>query len=226
MAEGVERRVRRPQTAQQVALMELREAILLGRLKPGDPIRQEEFALQLGLSRVPVREAMKMLEGEGLLQYSPHHGYTVTQLSREEIVEIYRVRTLLEDEAIRVGVPLIEESDVDRLRALNEQLELALHANDLLGVLRANRDFHTTIFDRGCTSRLKMLIRLVWDSIEPYRSGFFLDSSFHSRQLSDHAKIIEAVKAGDVELSLSLSTTHRQRALDAILKSIDDGVDV
>lgn len=213
-------RSRKPQTAQQVAADELREAILLGDLKPGDPVRQVEFANQLGLSRVPVREALKVLEGEGLLHYSPHHGYSVTQLSRAEIVEIYRIRDLLENEATRLGVPLLTEADLLRMEERNEAFRQALHEGNLLQVLNANREFHTTLFDKGCTERLRKLIRVVWDSIEPYRSKTFLDTTFHARQLDDHEQIIAALRTGDLDAVLDISQAHRSRALESILEHL------
>jgi DNA-binding GntR family transcriptional regulator len=203
-------------SAQQLALEELRELILIGELSPGAPIVQESIAAQFGVSRVPVREALKILEGEGLVVYSPHHGYRVTRLTSEEIREIYRIRALLEDEATRRAVPALTEEDFGRLEDANTRLEAAYASQDLLSILTTNREFHDTIYSRGGTARLSKLIRVVWDAVEPYRSRYFQDANYHAVQIDDHRGIIKAARARDVDAVLKLAALHRDRAVEAM----------
>src|SRR5690606_28045233 len=89
---------RRPQTTQQYVLDELRRAILNRQLKPGEPIRQDALAEHLGVSRVPLREALKVLQGEGQVLYLPRRGYQVVDLSIGDLVEVYHLRRILETE--------------------------------------------------------------------------------------------------------------------------------
>ena len=97
--------VERRQTAQDTVLAALRADILDGTLAPGDQIVQESLADRYGVSRVPLREALKTLESEGQVAYYPHRGYFVTELSVADLLEVYRLRALLEAEAIRAAVP-------------------------------------------------------------------------------------------------------------------------
>jgi DNA-binding GntR family transcriptional regulator len=203
-------------SAQQLALEELRELILIGELPPGAPIVQEAIAAQFGVSRVPVREALKILEGEGLVIYSPNHGYRVTRLTSEEIREIYRIRALLEDEATRRAVPALTEEDFALLEDANARLEAAYASQDLLTILVTNREFHDTIYARGGTPRLSKLIRVVWDAVEPYRTRYFQEANFHALQIDDHRGMIKAARDGDVEGMLRLAELHRSRAVEAM----------
>ncbi|GAB3908900.1 hypothetical protein GCM10029964_109490 [Kibdelosporangium lantanae] len=96
---------KRPPTAQEFVLDELRRLILTGEMAAGAPIRQDALAERFGVSRVPLREALRTLEGEGQVTYRPHHGYQVANLSMADLLEVYRIRELLETEATRLAVP-------------------------------------------------------------------------------------------------------------------------
>jgi DNA-binding GntR family transcriptional regulator len=209
------RPTRRPQTAQEVALAELREMILTGVLHPGNQVIQDAVAVRLGVSRVPVREALKILEGEGLVSYSRHHGYAVTKLSLEELREIYRIRDLLEDEAIVNAVLNLSPSDMVEMAEANDQFTRAYAHGDVMEILEANRAFHDTIFRRGGTARLSNLIRILWDSTVLYRSQYFADPKYYAQQSKEHLEILDAAKAGDRELVLAASRAHRRQALVA-----------
>ena len=106
----------RPPTAQEAVLVELRGRILRGDLAPGSPLRQEDLAASLGVSRVPVREALRMLESEGHVTYTPHRGYRVPELDLDELDEIYHLRALIEDDLaalVALGMMGIEEAGVE-----------------------------------------------------------------------------------------------------------------
>lgn len=105
----------KPSTAQEAVLAQLRRAIVSGELRPGEPIRQSALAERFGVSRVPLREALKILEGEGQVTYRPHRGYVVTELNMDDLLEVYRIRELLEGEAARRAVPRLSETDIATL---------------------------------------------------------------------------------------------------------------
>ena len=112
----------RHQTAQDLVLETLRSAILDGILPPGARLRQEELAGAFETSRIPVREALRGLEYEGLVSSEPHRGFTVTSLDADEVEEIYDLRTVLETHAVRLAVPLLMDSDIEELEALFQAL--------------------------------------------------------------------------------------------------------
>src|SRR5207237_2943465 len=104
-------------TAQDVVLTAMREAILPAALPPGMRLRQEKLAVMFGTSRIPVREALRALEYEGLVTSLPYRGFTVTELDADDIEEVYDLRILLEGHAVRLAVPLMTDED---LRVLEE----------------------------------------------------------------------------------------------------------
>ena len=106
---------RRPPTAQEAVLAELRRLITAGLLRPGQQIVQDALAVQFGVSRVPLREALKILEGEGQVTYVAHRGYFVTELSLSDLIEVYRIREILEAEAVSIAVPQMTAEDIHRL---------------------------------------------------------------------------------------------------------------
>src|SRR5947209_5967811 len=104
-------------TAQELVLASVRDAILAGVLDPGARLRQEELAELFGTSRIPVREALRALEYEGLVRSEPHRGFTVTSLDADDVEEVYDLRIVLESHAIRLAVPLLTDEDLVELEA-------------------------------------------------------------------------------------------------------------
>ena len=114
----------RAATAQEQVLRALRSLIASGTLEPGQQVVQDALAAQLGVSRVPLREALKVLEGEGQVVYHPHRGYFVAELSAADLSEVYRIRQLLEDEAVSIAIPNLSEVDVAAIERASVELEL------------------------------------------------------------------------------------------------------
>ena len=117
MSEDAAKEFRRPPTAQAFVLAELRRAIIAGDFLPGQPLRQNALADRFGVSRVPVREAFKVLESEGQVVYEPHRGHKVASLSLTDLLEVYRLRQLLESEAARVAVKNRSDGVLAAMRA-------------------------------------------------------------------------------------------------------------
>ena len=120
-------------------LAALRSDIMTGALLPGDQVVQETLADRYGVSRVPLREALKALETEGQVVYYPHRGYFVAELSVADLLEVYRLRATLEAVAIRDAVPTLTDDDVDALEELLEGVEAASGAGDVIALTAANR---------------------------------------------------------------------------------------
>ena len=215
---GDRRRVR-PVTAQQAVLRELRSAIIRGEIRPGEPVRQDTIARELGVSRVPVREAMKVLEAEGQLTYEPHRGYTVTELSYDELQELYLLRSLLEDEAIRRAIPRLDDELEAQLHTMVEQMEDMLPADDcdsaegLVNYLELNERFHFALFERCGVTRLVQQIRMLWRNSDAYRSVYHNDISARHRAQVEHRELLEACAARDVERAVRVTTIHRDNTI-------------
>src|SRR3977135_1716241 len=137
-----------PRTAEDIAASELRAAIVRGVLAPGAKIRQEATARELGISLIPVREALKTLASEGVVTYLPQKGYFVTELPAAAIHQIYQVRELVETETERTALPNVEQKDIEAMRAHLRDQTHAVDEHDAVEMIAANRRFHFAILDR------------------------------------------------------------------------------
>jgi len=206
----------RPPTAQEAVLTELRRAIGTGELRPGEQVLQDALADRFGVSRVPLREALKILEGEGLVVYRPHRGYFVAELDVDDLREVYRIRELLESEAVRVAVPRLTTDDLAAMQRASEEVDAASAAADLAGMTDANRRFHFLLIEASGMPRLSRLVRILWDATDVYRSLYYSDESHRSHVHDEHALVIAAARAGNAEAVVDLLRHHRERAVDAV----------
>jgi DNA-binding GntR family transcriptional regulator len=212
----------RPPTAQEAVLAELRRLIVSGELAPGTAVRQESIAERLGVSRVPVREALKVLEGEGHVVHSPHRGYEVCELSVDDLVEVYRLRELLEAEAIRVAVPRVTPEDIAALAAASRAVDAAGARGDIASITTANRDFHFLLFDAAGMPRLSRTLRQLWDATDVYRAVYFAGTGNRRRIHADHAALLDAVRSRDVRAAIAAQKAHRDASVDAVTAALQD----
>jgi DNA-binding GntR family transcriptional regulator len=210
----------RPRTAQEAVLSELRRMLVTGELAPGEPLRQEALAETLGVSRVPVREALKVLEGEGAVVHEPHKGYVVAELSVDDLVEVYRLREILEAEAIRVAVPRLSAADLDELAAAAAEVDAAGRAGDVTAMTEANRRFHFLLFDAAGMPRLSRTLRQLWDATDVYRSVYFSGVTNRQRVKHEHKTLLVALRAGDVDAAVRAQHDHRDNSVTAVTAAL------
>lgn len=207
-------------TAQEAVLRELRSDIVHGLLAPGSQVVQESLAQRYGVSRVPLREALKILEGEGLVTYHPHRGYFVMELSAEDLLEVYRLRSILEAEALRAAVPALTDDDLTRLGELLAAVEAASGQADLTSLTLANRAFHFAIFERSGRPRLVRLLQQLWDATDVYRAIYFRSESNRARIEEEHRQILAALDARDAEAAVAAHEGHRDHSVTALTTQI------
>lgn len=210
----------KPPTAQEAVLTEMRRLLVTGELAPGTPIRQEALADRLGVSRVPVREALKVLEGEGHVEYSAHRGYIVAELSIDDLVEVYRLRELLEAEAIRVAIPKLTEADLTAIEQAAEEVTAAGKRADLADVTSTNRAFHFLLFDAAGLPRLSRTLRQLWDATDVYRSVYFAAAENRSRVNNEHHELINALHARDIKAAVAAQAAHRAHSVEAVSNAL------
>jgi DNA-binding GntR family transcriptional regulator len=211
----------RPPTAQVAVLAELRRVIAKGQLRPGEQIVQDTLALELGVSRLPLREALKILEGEGQVIYRPHRGYFVAELSLEDFLEVYRLRDLLETEAVRVGLAKFTEEDTDRIIEAQRDVEAAARATDVSAMVAANRRFHLAILQPCGMSRLNRFIHILWDATEAYRSVYYNDESHRHLVIVEHQHAVDAIVSGDTERLVEILAEHRRNSIEALTELLE-----
>ncbi|WP_019631119.1 GntR family transcriptional regulator [Actinomadura atramentaria] len=212
----------RPPTVQAYVLAELRRAIASGELRPGRPIRQEGVAESLGVSRVPVREALKILEGEGQVVHRPHHGYLVAELSLADLREVYLMRGLLESAAARAAVEVITDAEVADVERAAAEVAAASAAGDLAAMTAANRRLHFTIIDAARMPRLARIVRSLWDSTDVYRSVYYNAPANRARVEQEHAAIVAALRDRDGDRLAARLGEHRDHAVAALSAIISD----
>ncbi|WIX75475.1 GntR family transcriptional regulator [Amycolatopsis carbonis] len=189
------------------AVLALRELVHDGVLLPGQPIRQAAVAQQLGISRVPVREALKNLEAEGLVEPSPSGGFVVARLSADELSQIYLMRRLLETELLR-QITSVPESELAELTALNHRMA-ELIDNPSRELRHLNRDFHFRIFRLSGLTHIVAETARLWDKTTPYRLVYSTERAARVRIVDDHDKLIGALRRGDVEGLIQFMDDHR-----------------
>lgn len=213
---------RRRATAQQVALDHIRNLIARGFLKPDDRIRQEQLAANLGSSVIPVREALKILEVEGQIRYEPHRGYHVTRLSLEELLETYEIRRLLENEVVRIATPALDEQVFATLERTLTVMGEASDTADVATMIEANREFHFAIFAAAGRPRMVDFIRMLWQTTDAYRSRYYGDPAARQRVDGEHRRIVEALRARDVEGAIDELERHRTHAVEALAERLTE----
>jgi DNA-binding GntR family transcriptional regulator len=148
----------------------LRAAILDGRYQPGERIRQEEVAARSGASRIPVREALRMLASEGLVTLVANTGAWVTRLSLDECVETYLIRERLEPLLLRASLPKLDEAAVGRLELLITSMEAP--GTTVADFLRADREFHLSSYAGAPPGEMAQIIGRMWNTTQHYRREF------------------------------------------------------
>ena len=193
----------------------LRSAILDGRLPCGTALRQQDLADLFGVSRMPVREALRQLEAQELLSVTTHKGAVVAPLIQGDATETYELRILLESEAMRQSIPLLTSADHALAARYIEELEIQ---HDYSEIGRLNRLFHMALYSKAPNRRL---LRLVEDGLnEEERFLRFNLEAMGLGKLSqeDHRAMLQAVIERDVELSVKLLTQHLNRGVDVITR--------
>ena len=208
-------------TTQELVLRLLRTDILTGVLRPGQQIIQESLASRYGVSRAPLREAMKIIEGEGQIIHSPHRGYFVTELDLANMREVYRLREILEREAIRAAIPNLTDTEIQAIGAVADEVSAAAASGELLAITLANRRFHFMVFQASQMPRLVRILTQLWDATDVYRSVYFAAPGSMAHVARDHAGILEALRARDTDEVIRWQDSHRDHALTRLADQLD-----
>ena len=190
--------------------LDIKNLILSGDLAPGSRIRQEELALRFGTSRIPVREALRYLESEGLVTLKANSGAWVAKLHLADCIEVYKIRERIEPLAISESVLHLEAAQIAKLETLVERMELSRDTDDFL---RLDREFHVSSYAGADMPELQSLIQRYWNKTQQYRSAFTRLVGPQGRWLMhyEHRLIMEAIKRRDVEGSASHLHGHIRR---------------
>ena len=196
----------------------LRQGIIKGKLKPGQKVVMADLAKAFGLSETPVREAIRRLESEGYVDFTPHTGAIVTKIDEGEMVEIYLIRIALEELATRLASPHITEKDIDFLNKKNREMEMAIQQNRYEILAGINKLFHLRIYKAAPFPRLYKMICDLWDTFERWPSVFSYVPERAAASVEEHKKIIQALQTRDTDQADQLIKEQKERTLKALQK--------
>jgi len=188
----------------------LRTAILGGEYPPGTRIRQDDVAQRYGASRVPVREAFRTLEADGLVTLVANTGAWVSSLSLAECDEVYQTRERVEPLLLRYALPGIDEAHMDHLDELAARME---HTDEVEEFLRLDREFHLGSYESAETTVLGDLVRRLWNTTQHYRRAFTLLLDEHAARMvhDEHHMLAVAIRERDTEGAEHILAGHIRR---------------
>jgi DNA-binding GntR family transcriptional regulator len=198
----------------------LREAILRNVLTGGQQLRQDEIAAHLGVSRIPVREALRQLEAEGLVTFFPHRGAVVSELSYQEVQEIYEIRTPLEVTAMRLALPRLSQPDLERAEEILEAIDRETEVAKWSGL---NREFHTVLYAPADRPRLLALINTLRTNVERYQRIYISLMQHKPHSQREHREILDACRRRDVEAAVRALERHLGQAAQELVAYLRDG---
>lgn len=195
-----------PRTVKSTLVEELRDAIILGEYIPGQRLRLDDIAARFDISTSPVREALRDLEAEGLVTIFPHRGAVVTQLSADDLLDIYEVRATLESMATRLAVPNMGEATFTQLELYIEQMDN--HLGELAELVKLNHNFHYTLYCASGRRHLCELTSILRHRTQHYLHAFISQLGGMPMAQVEHRAIIEAARDSDTDRAVTIIYDH------------------
>ena len=197
----------RLQTKEQQVAEFLREGILGGVFARGQKLKQAEIAKQLDISITPVREALKLLEAEGYIQVLAHRGAVVAPFQLERVDELFQLRLMMEPKLTLAATPLLKDSDLEELLALDTMMNQAVHRRDLESTRRAfNFRFHFRLYQAADLPQMLHFVRVVWAKYPFDMLGSLPNRP--SQVTGEHEKILQALQARDGRAAMRAMQAH------------------
>lgn len=200
----------------------LRQAILRGELKPGERLMEIQLAKRLGVSRTPVREAIRKLELEGLVLMVPRKGAEVAEITRQDLEDVLEVRTALEELAVRNACDHITDEQLQELKKANLEFKRALEGADLIACTEADMRFHEIIYGATNNRRLMQMLNNLREQMYRYRLEYLKDKRTHKTLLEEHDAIRRALKKHDKNKAGNAIRVHIDNQKRSILASLTE----
>jgi DNA-binding GntR family transcriptional regulator len=188
----------------------LREEILTSTLAPGERLTQEDIAARFGASRQPVRDALRQLEGDGLITMVANAGAWVSKLSERECHEAYQVRERLEPLLLSQSIPNLNDAQITRLSTLVDEMQ---NTKDVESFLRLDREFHLLSYAGAEPGMLREFVERIWNTTQHYRRAFAKLNNFENAEVThlEHRLILDGIKRRDSESAEQALESHIRR---------------
>ncbi len=208
----------RHQTKAELALQVLREKIRMGELEPGQRVRVAALQDELGMSPTPIREALRLLQADGLISYRPHQQIVVADSSSEETTEIFRLRSLLEPLAVELAVPALRGSRLKELERRHEKLLDRVERG--ASVSASNAAWHWGIYEASGSMHLTDFIRRLWERF-PWRTMWVLPDRARM-SAAEHDAVMDGIRAGDSTLAARRMRVHIESGCRTLLTFMNE----
>lgn len=202
-----------------VVFQTLRQAILKGELQPGERLMEIKLAEALGVSRTPIREAIRKLELEGLVVMIPRKGAAVANITEKDTKDVLEVRRTLEMFAVEVACDRITEEQISRLEEAAKEFEASKGA-DLIRIAETDMKFHEIIYEATWNDRLMQMLNNLRENMYRYRIEYLKDPHYYDSLVNEHRQILEAIKTGDKETARVCMRNHIDNQQLAVISRI------
>ena len=198
----------------------LRQAILKGELKPGERLMEIALADKLGVSRTPIREAMRKLELEGLVVMIPRRGAQVANITEKDLNDVLEVRIALESMAIEKASKRMTEEQMLKMRRAEKDFERVMAEGNLVRIAEADVEFHEIIYQAADNARLYQVLSNLREQMYRYRVEYLKEEDTRNQLIREHEELSRAIRERDVEKAQELSFRHLENQRQAIIRSI------
>lgn len=201
----------------------LREAIINTVLKPGERLMEIQLAEEMGVSRTPVREAIRKLELEGFVVMIPRKGAYVAGISMKDIADVFEIRAALEGLAAGLAAERITDEELEQLERILVKIGECVKNNDLEKLIDVDTEFHDTLFKATRNERLAQIVSNLREQIQRFRTASLATPGRMKYAFDEHKKIVEALSERNVELAQALAREHIENAENSMLDVFDGG---
>ena len=199
----------------------LRQAILKGELEPGERLMEIQLAERLGVSRTPIREAIRKLELEGLVLMIPRKGAEVAKISARSLRDVLEVRRALEELAIELACQRMSEEEVGNLQKAQEDFKKAIAEGDAMKIAETDEHFHDVIYEGTQNAKLIQMLNNLREQMYRYRVEYLKDIAVRRTLADEHRSICEALRAGDETKALDYIRVHIDNQQKAIIRGLN-----
>ncbi len=214
--------VREDQPLREAVYEAIRRGILLGNLSPDERLMEMHLAKDLGVSRTPVREALRLLEADGLVEVIPNKGAVVARISLRDLLEVMEVRLALEHLAVRKACGSITLLQLNQMRSALNRFRVSLEKNDRAESARSDEEFHRIIDDAAQNRILSALLTQIREQVFRYRIESLKAEDTHRELVRQHEEILEALEKRDEERAQACMEEHIRMQLENIRKLLED----
>ena len=198
----------------------LRQAILRGELKPGERLMEIQLANKLGVSRTPIREAIRKLELEGLVLMIPRKGAEVAEITEKNLRDVLEVRCALEELAVLLACDRIDKQGIQDLRKAAKHFESVLDSDDITKIAEADVAFHDIIYMATDNQRLIQLLNNLREQMYRYRIEYLKKKECHPQLVAEHEEVIDAIESGEREKAMRITSQHIDNQVETVADTI------